>query len=63
MQLGVVFPQTELGAGPGAVRAFAEAAEGSGYAHIALPAHVGAISRDVSRKLSAESIAGAFLTT
>ncbi len=40
MQLGVVFPQTELGADPGAVRAFAEAAEGSGYAHIVAFDHV-----------------------
>ena len=40
MQLGVVFPQTELGADPGAVRAFAEAAEASGYAHIVAFDHV-----------------------
>ncbi len=40
MQLGVVFPQTELGADPGAVRAFAEAADGSGYAHIVAFDHV-----------------------
>ena len=40
MQLGVVFPQTELGGDPGAVRAFAQAAEAAGYAHIVAFDHV-----------------------
>ena len=40
MQLGVVFPQTELGADPSAVRAFAEAAEELGYAHLVAFDHV-----------------------
>ena len=40
MQLGVVFPQNEIGEDPGAVRAFAEAAEGLGYAHLVFYDHV-----------------------
>src|SRR4029450_4153524 len=32
MQLGVIFPQTEIGADPKAVRDFAQAAEEMGYA-------------------------------
>src|SRR4029079_7541238 len=34
VQLGVVFPQTEIGADPGAVSAFAQAAEEIGYGHL-----------------------------
>ncbi len=40
MRLGVVFPQTEVGADPGAVRAFAQAAEDLGYQHILAFDHV-----------------------
>jgi probable F420-dependent oxidoreductase len=40
VQLGVVFPQTEIGADPGAVRAFAQAAEELGYAHMLAYDHV-----------------------
>jgi probable F420-dependent oxidoreductase len=40
MRIGVVFPQTELGGDPGAVRAFATAASELGYAHIAVFDHV-----------------------
>ena len=40
MQLGVVFPQNEIGEDPGAVRAFAEAAEGLGYDHLIFYDHV-----------------------
>jgi probable F420-dependent oxidoreductase len=40
MQIGVVFPQTELGGDPGAVRAFATAASELGYAHVAVFDHV-----------------------
>ena len=40
MQLGVVFPQNEIGEDPGAVRAFAEAAEDLGYAHLIFYDHV-----------------------
>ncbi len=36
MRIGVVFPQTELGADPGAVRAFATAASELGFTHIAV---------------------------
>ena len=40
MQVGVVFPQTEIGADPGAVREFAQAAEELGYKHILAFDHV-----------------------
>jgi probable F420-dependent oxidoreductase len=40
VQLGVVFPQTEIGPDPGAVRAFAQAAEEIGYAHMLAYDHV-----------------------
>ncbi|HEX4009959.1 MAG TPA: LLM class F420-dependent oxidoreductase [Solirubrobacteraceae bacterium] len=40
MRIGVVFPQTELGGDPGAVRAFATAASELGYAHLAVFDHV-----------------------
>jgi probable F420-dependent oxidoreductase len=40
MRIGVVFPQTELGGDPRAVRAFATAASELGYAHIAVFDHV-----------------------
>ncbi len=40
MRIGVVFPQTELGGDPGAVRAFATAASELGFAHIAVFDHV-----------------------
>ncbi len=40
MQIGVVFPQTELGGDPGAVRTYAAAVSELGYAHIAVYDHV-----------------------
>jgi len=40
MQLGVIFPQTEIGADPTAVRDFVQAAEGLGYAHLIVFDHV-----------------------
>jgi len=40
MQIGVVFPQTEIGADAGAVRAFAQAAEELGYRHLLAYDHV-----------------------
>ncbi len=40
MRFGVVFPQTELGGDPGAVRAYADAAAGLGYEHILAYDHV-----------------------
>ena len=48
MQLGVVFPQNEIGEDPGAVRAFAEAAEELGYAHLIFYDHV--LGADTSRR-------------
>ena len=40
MELGIIFPQTEIGAEPSAVRDFAQAAEDLGYAFIAIFDHV-----------------------
>ncbi len=40
MQIGVVFPQLEIGADPGAVRSYTEAAEELGYDHILVYDHV-----------------------
>lgn len=40
MQLGVVFPQTEIGADPSGVRAYALATEEAGYAHLLVFDHV-----------------------
>ena len=40
MQLGVVFPQTEIGADPGPVRDYALAAEAAGYQHLLAYDHV-----------------------
>jgi probable F420-dependent oxidoreductase len=40
MQVGVVFPQTEIGGDRGAVRAYAEAADALGYRHLAAYDHV-----------------------
>src|SRR5271165_6782129 len=40
MRVGVVFPQTEIGADPGGIRAFAEAAEQLGYGHLVAYDHV-----------------------
>ena len=40
MQIGVVFPQTEIGADPAGVRAYAQAAEAAGYAHLLAYDHV-----------------------
>ena len=48
MQLGVVFPQNEIGEDPGAVRAFAEAAEDLGYAHLIFYDHV--LGADTGRR-------------
>lgn len=40
MHTGVVFPQTEIGNDPGAIRAFAQAAEELGYEHLVAFDHV-----------------------
>jgi len=40
MQIGVTFPQTEIGADPVAIRDYAQAAEGLGYDHVVVFDHV-----------------------
>jgi alkanesulfonate monooxygenase SsuD/methylene tetrahydromethanopterin reductase-like flavin-dependent oxidoreductase (luciferase family) len=40
MKLGVIFPQTEIGTDPAAIRDYAQAAEGFGYDHIVAYDHV-----------------------
>src|SRR5262245_17592762 len=40
MQIGVVFPQTEMGGDAGAVRAYVEGVEALGYAHLLAYDHV-----------------------
>ena len=40
MQLGAVFPQTEIGADPAAIRDYAQAAESLGYKHLLVIDHV-----------------------
>ncbi len=47
MQIGVIFPQTELDPDPGAARAFVQAAESLGFAHLVLYDHVVGADRDV----------------
>jgi probable F420-dependent oxidoreductase len=46
VRIGVVFPQTEIGADPGGVRAFAQAVEEIGYDHLLVYDHV--LGADVS---------------
>ena len=48
MQLGVVFPQTEIGSDPGAVRDYAQAAEALGYEHLLVFDHV--LGADTSQR-------------
>jgi probable F420-dependent oxidoreductase len=48
VQLGVVFPQTEIGPDPGAVRELAQAAEEIGYRHLLAYDHV--LGADVSQR-------------
>ncbi len=40
MQIGAIFPQTEIGADPSVIRDFAQTAEGLGYSHILVYDHV-----------------------
>src|SRR5436309_1778198 len=40
MQIGSVFPQTEIGADPAGVRAYAQALQSLGYAHTSIFDHV-----------------------
>src|SRR5882724_6179630 len=46
MRIGAVFPQTEIGADPSAVRAWAEAVEQLGYQHVLAFDHVLGAGRD-----------------
>jgi len=47
VQIGVVFPQTEIGNDPGAVRAYATGAEELGYRHLLAYDHVVGADREV----------------
>src|SRR5260370_25626896 len=40
MQIGVTFPQTEIGTDPGAIRDYAQAASDLGYSHLVAGEHV-----------------------
>ncbi|HEY0584319.1 MAG TPA: TIGR03619 family F420-dependent LLM class oxidoreductase, partial [Chloroflexota bacterium] len=40
MQIGVVFPQTEIGADPGGVRAYVQAVQDMGFQHLEVYDHV-----------------------
>ncbi len=40
MRIGVIFPQTEIGADPGAIRDFVQAVEGLGFDHLVVYDHV-----------------------
>ena len=52
MQLGAIFPQTEIGADPAGVRDFAQAAEDLGYEHLLVFDHV--LGADASKRDSWE---------
>ena len=52
MQVGAIFPQTEIGADPAAVRDFAQAAESLGYEHLLVFDHV--LGADASKRESWE---------
>ena len=49
MRIGVVFPQTELGGDPGAVRAYGRRVEELGFAHVLAYDHVVGADPDVHR--------------
>jgi probable F420-dependent oxidoreductase len=40
VQIGAIFPQTEIGSDPGAIRDYAQAAEDLGYSHLFIADHV-----------------------
>ena len=40
MRIGVVFPQTEIGSDPAAIRDYAQTAEGLGFTHVLAYDHV-----------------------
>ncbi len=46
MQIGAIFPQTEIGSDPGAIREYAQAAESLGYSHLFVADHVLGASSD-----------------
>ena len=46
MKIGVVFPQTEIGNDPVAIRDFAQAVEGMGFHHLLVYDHVLGADRD-----------------
>ncbi|MDE2938722.1 MAG: LLM class F420-dependent oxidoreductase [Chloroflexota bacterium] len=46
MQIGAIFPQTEIGSDPGAIREYAQAAEQLGYSHLFIADHVLGASSD-----------------
>src|SRR3954454_14502321 len=46
MRIGTVWPQTEIGADPVAIRDWAQAAEGLGYRHILAYEHVLGFAKD-----------------
>ena len=48
MQLGAIFPQTEIGADPAGVKDFAQAAEDLGYDHLLVFDHV--LGADASKR-------------
>ena len=48
MQLGAIFPQTEIGSDPAAVKDFAQAAEDLGYEHLLVFDHV--LGADASKR-------------
>lgn len=48
MRIGVVFPQTEIGDDPAAIRDYAQAAEGMGYTHVLAYDHV--LGADTTRR-------------
>jgi probable F420-dependent oxidoreductase len=51
VQIGVIFPQTEIGADRGAIRAYVEATEALGYRHVVAYDHVLGADRSVHRDL------------
>lgn len=57
MQIGAIFPQTEIGADPGAIREYAQAAEELGYSHLFIADHVLGASSDHH-----EHVAGGYYT-
>jgi hypothetical protein len=46
MQTGIVFPQSEIGNDPGAIRDFARGAEQLGFTHLLIYDHVLGADRD-----------------